>query len=130
MAPALQPDQTLGIYISVPFCRAKCSFCNFASGVSSAAAIDTYITQLCAEIDSAHSTASNLHAHLPPTVDTLYFGGGTPSLLTPAQLDRIFTALHRNFHIAPPPPRSPSKPPPARSPTPSSPPPNPSASTA
>jgi oxygen-independent coproporphyrinogen-3 oxidase len=101
MAPALQPDQTLGIYISVPFCRAKCSFCNFASGVSSAAAIDTYITQLCAEIDSAHSTASNLHAHLPPTVDTLYFGGGTPSLLTPAQLDRIFTALHRNFHIAP-----------------------------
>jgi oxygen-independent coproporphyrinogen-3 oxidase len=99
MAPAPQPDQTLGIYISVPFCRAKCSFCNFASGVSTPAAIDTYITHLCAEIDRARATASNLHAHLPTTVDTLYFGGGTPSLLSPAQLTRIFSALHRNFTL-------------------------------
>jgi oxygen-independent coproporphyrinogen-3 oxidase len=92
-------DSTLGVYVSVPFCRAKCSFCNFASGVSSSAAIERYVTRLCAEIDSASATAGRLNAKLPRTVDTLYFGGGTPSLLEPAQLRRIFTALRQNFDI-------------------------------
>ncbi len=92
---------TLGIYVSVPFCRAKCSFCNFASGVSSPAAIAAYVTRLCQEIDSAATTAVALAAHLPRTVDTVYFGGGTPSLLEPIQLERIFAALRRNFTIAP-----------------------------
>jgi oxygen-independent coproporphyrinogen-3 oxidase len=95
------PASTLGIYVSIPFCRAKCSFCNFASGVSSPAAIESYITQLCAEIDHASTTAANLHAHLPQHVDTLYFGGGTPSLLSPPQLGRVCAALQRNFNIAP-----------------------------
>ena len=93
------PNPKLGVYVSVPFCRAKCSFCNFASGVSSPGAIDSYISQLCAEINSASTTAKNLTARLPRAVDTLYFGGGTPSLLDPAQLRRIFAALHQNFDI-------------------------------
>ena len=93
------PNPTLGVYVSVPFCRAKCSFCNFASGVSSQAAIDRYISQLCAEINFASTTAENLNARLPRIVDTVYFGGGTPSLLDPAQLRRIFAALHQNFDI-------------------------------
>jgi oxygen-independent coproporphyrinogen III oxidase len=92
---------TLGIYVSIPFCRAKCSFCNFASGVSSPVAIESYITKLCAEIDRAATTAASLGAQLPRQVDTLYFGGGTPSLLSPTQLERIFSALHRNFNISP-----------------------------
>jgi oxygen-independent coproporphyrinogen-3 oxidase len=92
---------TLGVYVSVPFCRAKCSFCNFASGVSSPAAIESYVTKLCAEIDSVSTTTTRLNAQLPRTVDTLYFGGGTPSLLEPRQLRRIFTALHQNFDISP-----------------------------
>lgn len=90
---------TLGVYVSVPFCRAKCSFCNFASGVSSPAAIDSYVAQLCAEMDAAATTAARLGANLPRTVDTLYFGGGTPSLLEPTQLRRIFAALHQQFDI-------------------------------
>ena len=94
-------DSTLGVYVSVPFCRAKCSFCNFASGVSSPAAIESYVTGLCAEIDAAAASAASLSAHLPRTVDTLYFGGGTPSLLEPAQLRRIFAALHKNFDLTP-----------------------------
>jgi oxygen-independent coproporphyrinogen-3 oxidase len=94
-------DSTLGIYVSVPFCRAKCSFCNFASGVSSPAIIERYVTQLCAEIDSAATAAHYRNAHLPHLVDTLYFGGGTPSLLEPAQLQRIFATLRRNFDITP-----------------------------
>jgi oxygen-independent coproporphyrinogen-3 oxidase len=95
------PASALGVYVSVPFCRAKCSFCNFASGVSSPAAIDAYVAKLCKEIAAAPLTAARLHATLPHTVDTLYFGGGTPSLLEPAQLRRIFTALRQTFEITP-----------------------------
>jgi oxygen-independent coproporphyrinogen III oxidase len=95
------PASALGVYVSVPFCRAKCSFCNFASGVSSPAAIEAYVTKLCHEIAAAPLTAARLHATLPLTVDTLYFGGGTPSLLEPAQLRRIFTALRQAFEITP-----------------------------
>jgi len=95
------PASALGVYVSVPFCRAKCSFCNFASGVSSPAAIEAYVAKLCQEIAAAPLTAARLHATLPPIVDTLYFGGGTPSLLEPAQLRRIFTALRQTFEITP-----------------------------
>jgi oxygen-independent coproporphyrinogen-3 oxidase len=90
----------LGIYVSVPFCRAKCSFCNFASGVGNPSAIEDYVGKLCAEIAGSKATATLLDAILPRTVDTLYFGGGTPSLLEPAQLRRIFIALRNNFDIS------------------------------
>jgi oxygen-independent coproporphyrinogen-3 oxidase len=95
------PECALGVYISIPFCRAKCSFCNFASGVSSPAVIEAYVTKLCHEIVAAPQTAAHLQAVLPRTVDTLYFGGGTPSLLEPSQLRRIFTALREIFRITP-----------------------------
>jgi oxygen-independent coproporphyrinogen III oxidase len=92
-------SEALGIYVSVPFCRAKCSFCNFASGVSGPAAIDAYVKQLCAEIDVAAETALRLGARLPRQVDSVYFGGGTPSLLTPSQLGEIFAAVGRGFVV-------------------------------
>jgi oxygen-independent coproporphyrinogen-3 oxidase len=92
---------TLGVYVSVPFCRAKCSFCNFASGVSSPQAVEAYVAILCQEIAGAPVTAAQLQADLPQRVDTVYFGGGTPSLLQPGQLHRIFTALRQTFDIAP-----------------------------
>jgi oxygen-independent coproporphyrinogen-3 oxidase len=91
--------EALGVYVSVPFCRAKCSFCNFASGVSSPAAIESYLEKLAAEIDRADATASGLGAKLPRVVDTVYLGGGTPSLLSPEQLDAVFAALRRNFDV-------------------------------
>jgi len=90
----------LGVYVSVPFCRAKCSFCNFASGVASADRVAEYVRRLCAEIDSAEATAESLGLQLPRTVDTVYLGGGTPSLLEPGQLRQIFTALRRQFVVA------------------------------
>src|SRR6202012_508108 len=86
--------------VSVPFCRAKCSFCNFASGVASADRVAEYVRRLCAEIDSAEATAESLGLQLPRTVDTVYLGGGTPSLLEPGQLRQIFTALRRQFVVA------------------------------
>ena len=96
---SMSAPSPLGVYISVPFCRAKCSFCNFASGVSSAARIAVYVDTLCEEIDSAAVIAERLGAELPRAVDTIYFGGGTPSLLTPLQMQRIFAAVRRNFDV-------------------------------
>lgn len=89
--------ERLGLYVSVPFCRAKCSFCNFASGVSSAERISAYVRELCAEIDGVAGKAERIGARLPRVVDTVYFGGGTPSLLAPEQLRDIFAALRRQF---------------------------------
>ena len=85
--------------MSVPFCRAKCTFCNFASGVSSAEHVAEYVRRLCAEINGATVRAASLRAELPGIVDTLYFGGGTPSLLEPGQLREIFAALRRQFAV-------------------------------
>jgi oxygen-independent coproporphyrinogen-3 oxidase len=95
----LSAASALGVYVSVPFCRAKCSFCNFASGVSSPPVIEVYVTKVCQEIAAAAATAERLQANLPRRVDSVYLGGGTPSLLEPSQLRRIFSALHQNFQI-------------------------------
>ena len=83
----------------MPFCRAKCSFCNFASGVSGPEAIAEYVTALCEEINAAAKTAARLGAKLPRRVDSVYFGGGTPSLLSPEQLGAIFAALRCGFEV-------------------------------
>ncbi len=92
--------ESIGIYVSVPFCRAKCSFCNFASGVATAARIAGYVETLCAEIDAAGVIAEKLGADVPRLADSVYFGGGTPSLLTPSQMQAIFAALRRNFDVS------------------------------
>jgi oxygen-independent coproporphyrinogen-3 oxidase len=87
------------VYVSVPFCRAKCSFCNFASGVATADRVSEYVRGLCEEIDGAGGRAARLEAVLPRVVDTVYLGGGTPSLLEPMQLREIFGALRRQFTV-------------------------------
>jgi oxygen-independent coproporphyrinogen-3 oxidase len=92
-------SEKLGVYVSVPFCRAKCSFCNFASGVGGAEAIEQYVEKLCGEIGRVDETAAALGAELPRVVDTVYLGGGTPSLLEPEQMRRIFAALGGEFEI-------------------------------
>jgi oxygen-independent coproporphyrinogen-3 oxidase len=89
-----------GIYISVPFCKAKCTFCNFASGVFAADRMDRYVERICEEIGNARTAAGTLGAHLPRAVDTLYFGGGTPSLLSGEQFRRIFERLRGEFELA------------------------------
>lgn len=89
----------LGLYLSVPFCRAKCSFCNFASGVGTAEAIERYVAALREEICGVKSWAARTGAVVPEQVDTVYFGGGTPSLLEPAQLRAVMDALRGEFVI-------------------------------
>ena len=102
-------ERLLGAYISVPFCRAKCSYCNFASGVFGAGAsgagasssdrMERYVERVCAEIRSSRGRAAELQAELPGWVDTVYFGGGTPSLLSAEQVRRIFAAPRGEFDV-------------------------------
>ena len=89
----------LGIYISVPFCRTKCSFCNFASGVFSHALFERYVEQVCAEIAVADRVARGLGGNFERGVDSIYLGGGTPSVLAPGQLERLFRAVRENFEV-------------------------------
>ncbi len=92
---------SLGIYISVPFCRTKCSFCNFASGVFSAAIFERYVAQVGSDIAAAEQTAMQLGGAIERQVDSIYFGGGTPSVLAPDQLERVFQAVRESFDIEP-----------------------------
>jgi oxygen-independent coproporphyrinogen-3 oxidase len=89
-----------GIYISVPFCRTKCSFCNFASGVFSRAVFDKYVQQVCSDVSAADVIAGELGGVVDRSVDSIYLGGGTPSVLAPDQLECIFRAVRSNFDIA------------------------------
>jgi oxygen-independent coproporphyrinogen-3 oxidase len=90
-----------GIYISVPFCRTKCSFCNFASGVFSRRLFERYVEQVCAEIEAAERIAQEVGGNLDSRVDSIYLGGGTPSILAPGQLERLFQAVRDTFDVDP-----------------------------
>jgi len=93
-------NTSLGIYISVPFCKAKCTFCNFASGAFAAERLQGYVDRLEAEIRGARAAAQKLGANLIRPVDSVYFGGGTPSLLSSTQVGQIYRALRDEFEIA------------------------------
>ena len=96
----IQMAGPVGIYISIPFCKAKCTFCNFASGVFGAERMQQYVERLCGEIRGAHTSSVNLGASLPRMVDSIYFGGGTPSLLSAPQFQEIFQHLRGEFELA------------------------------
>jgi oxygen-independent coproporphyrinogen III oxidase len=89
---------SLGIYLSVPFCRAKCTYCNFASGVSSVSAHEQYVARVCDEIRRVRQRFGEA---VPSQVDSIYLGGGTPSVLSPALVDKLAHALRQEFAIAP-----------------------------
>ena len=91
----------LGIYISVPFCRTKCSYCNFASDVFSRAVFERYVDRVCADIAGAGNVAEQMGAKIDRDVDSIYLGGGTPTVLEPAQLRRMFDGLRTHFSVVP-----------------------------
>ena len=85
-----------GIYVHIPFCVRKCNYCAFLSGSSDEALRERYVKALCEEIRIRARLMSD-HAH--GVFDTIFFGGGTPSLLTSAQVARIIAELRANFII-------------------------------
>ena len=91
----------LGLYISVPFCRSKCSFCNFASGVFSREKMSRYVARLREEIAKAEALTISLGGKFERSVDSIYVGGGTPTTLASDQLADIFRALRDHFDVHP-----------------------------
>src|ERR1035441_8554741 len=94
-------DNALGLYLSIPFCRSKCTYCNFASGVYPAKEHARYVDRLIEEIAGAGNWAARMGVELPRRVDTVYLGGGTPSLLAPELLARLFAGLRWEFDLEP-----------------------------
>jgi len=90
-----------GIYISVPFCRSKCTYCNFASGVFSAGQMGRYVERIGEDIRWMRAHADQLGVEIPDAVDSIYLGGGTPSLLPPEELKKLFFTLRQEFKVLP-----------------------------
>src|SRR5260370_32489281 len=82
-----------GIYIHIPFCRSRCSYCDFATGMYEGDLAERYVHAVVKEI------AGWREVDRPHDVDTIYFGGGTPSLLTPRQIELILDAVRERFNV-------------------------------
>lgn len=83
----------LGLYIHIPFCVKKCAYCDFLSFASDEATKERYVNALCEEIRANKENAEEY------TVETVYFGGGTPSVLSVEQISKIFTAITESFEV-------------------------------
>ena len=88
--------KSLGIYVHIPFCRSKCEYCDFYSlpGARDKDRMDEYTAALVAHIREAATGANGYE------VDTVYFGGGTPSFFGASGLDRIFAEIDRRFDVS------------------------------
>lgn len=89
----------LGLYLSVPFCRTKCTYCNFASDVFSKAVFSRYIDRVCSDIENSAATAAQMGVQFDRRVDSIYLGGGTPTILDISQLRRLFVTIPQNFEV-------------------------------
>jgi oxygen-independent coproporphyrinogen-3 oxidase len=92
----------VGVYVQVPFCQTKCTYCNFHTGVVSSARFAPYVDAVCGEIREYRRHYASGGIVLPQTfdqavVDTVYMGGGTPSLLDPVHLQSILDAIRESF---------------------------------
>ena len=92
---------SLGLYISVPFCRTKCSYCNFASDVFSRAVFERYVERVVADIDHADELAEQMGGVYESAVDSIFLGGGTPTILDISQLERLFVTISQTFAVEP-----------------------------
>ena len=90
--PAEKP--ALGLYIHIPFCKAKCAYCDFYSLAHSEEKMDAYMAALLRHLEEVAPRAAGMQ------VDTVYFGGGTPSYLGAARLCRILQTVLRRYDVA------------------------------
>lgn len=87
-------ERRLGLYLHIPFCRQKCAYCDFYSVSGREDRMDAYCKALCANLAE---TVSSVQAH---TVDTIYIGGGTPSLFGEKRLKTLLTTVNKTFRVA------------------------------
>ena len=88
------------LYIHLPFCRRKCRYCDFASYAGQEGLIHAYVDALLNEAARQSSYYTGLYGY-PLRMETVFLGGGTPSLLPPEELQRLLTGLNNIFDIAP-----------------------------
>ena len=84
-------NNAISIYIHIPFCEQKCNYCAFNSFCASEKVKDEYVDILCKEIESRK---------VGTIVKTIYIGGGTPSVLSASQIEKIFDAIFENYNVA------------------------------
>lgn len=85
----------LGLYLHIPFCLQKCLYCDFCSFAAlDGELVEGYVSRLCAELQKYSSAAENM------TVDTVYFGGGTPTLLPICEFEKIMESVSTSFSLA------------------------------
>ena len=94
--------EKLGIYVQVPFCQTKCTYCNFHTGVVATARFAPYVEAVCREIRGHKAFYLTRGVTLPKelgeaVVDTVYIGGGTPSLLEPPHLQNVLDTIRKSF---------------------------------
>jgi oxygen-independent coproporphyrinogen-3 oxidase len=98
---------SLGIYVQFPFCQTKCTYCNFHTGVVSSSRFAPYVSAVCREIQIYRDLYLTAGIELVPAigkaanVDTVYIGGGTPSLLDPAHLQTLLNTIRDSFACEP-----------------------------
>ena len=88
-------SSSIGIYVHVPFCRLKCSYCDFNTYAGLDALIPTYVDAICSEITQYNRKQHNTQ------VGSIFFGGGTPSLMPPKSFEKILSAIENTFILKP-----------------------------
>ena len=83
----------LGLYVHIPFCERKCPYCDFNTYAGLQASFQSTVDALCAELARWRQPLA------ARTVATIFVGGGTPTVLTAAQLEQLFSAIHANFNV-------------------------------
>lgn len=110
---------TAGVYLHIPFCKSRCSYCDFATDVwRSVEAVERYVDAICREVKGRNPNGSEgvenakrgvrnaatedslSTGRVSATIDTIYFGGGTPSLLSPKQVEQILAAVFDRFDVS------------------------------
>lgn len=94
----LSKKNSFSLYVSIPFCPTRCSYCSFVSHSieRTAKLLEPYVTLLCREIEETAAVANKLNLRL----ETIYFGGGTPTTLSAEHLNSIFSAVSSNFDLS------------------------------
>lgn len=87
----------LAVYLHIPFCHARCGYCDFVTFTGKESQIDEYVEALCQEIELYSTDLTPLRGR---KISTIFIGGGTPSVLETNQIHNIFKALHQYFKIA------------------------------
>ena len=94
----LSSDNSFSLYVSIPFCPSRCSYCSFVSHsiANAQELIEPYVELLCKELEYTGSVAKELGLRL----ESVYFGGGTPTTLSPSQLDALLGTIERSFDLS------------------------------